>query len=233
MGKVADVADRVEGAAVDVAQLRADDDGARRPRPGPPTAPRPACRPWPSHTTGTTASVPTPRKRSARSIVPCRLSPASTRTIGAPQSPWAAASQPAAAQHLGDPDGEPGERRRLRSGDEADRGLRRQPEDVEDPAGGDLLDDGGRGAHRRQPRVLVPGRGQPVRGEGGRRRAADDEAEVPAAARRHDPGIGRPRQGGDDLSRVTGDLGQRPAQRRAQGVEVRGGPSGRVGRPSR
>ena len=37
------------------------------------------------------------------------------------------------------------------------------------------------------------------------------------------PAIGRAREGGDDLSRIAGLLGQRAAERCAQRVEVRGG----------
>ena len=84
-----------------------------------------------------------------------------------------------AAQHLVAGGGEAGEVGHRAAGDEADGAARRQPEQVEHPRLGDVLDGGvGRG-ERAQAGVLVPRADQPV---GGQRRgvgAADDEAEEP------------------------------------------------------
>ena len=82
--------------------------------------------------------------------------------------------------------------------------------------------------------VLVPGRGQPVRGDGRRGRAADDEAEEPAARRRHESRLGRRRPAPrSPRAGVRGPLGQRPAERRAQLLRGSRGADRRSGRPSR
>ena len=55
-------------------------------------------RPRPSARTSTIDAVPIPRSRSARSIVACRLAPATTRIGGAPGSPSRSTSQPTLAR---------------------------------------------------------------------------------------------------------------------------------------
>lgn len=78
----------------------------------------------------------------------------------------------------------------------------RQPEEVEDPVPGDLLHRRGRRRERGRAGVLVPDRGQPFRGEGGRQGAADDEAEEAAAPDRHRGARQRPRTSGDSTRRA-------------------------------
>ena len=60
--------------------------------------------------------------------------------------------------------------------------------------------------------VLVPGRGQPVGGDRGRQRAADDEAEVARPGGRHEAGLDRAGHGLDDGDRVLPVLGQLTTQ---------------------
>src|SRR5690242_5912843 len=77
-----------------------------------------------------------------------------------------------------------GEVRRRRAGDEASAGSRWQAERVYHPAKRDLFELGVNWRDGDQPGVLVPGGGQPARRDGGRERAADDEAEETRASGR-------------------------------------------------
>src|SRR5262249_50013610 len=133
--------------------------------------------------------------------------------------------------------GQPGEVGHGGAGGEAAAGGGREREYGQGPPEPDLLEGGGHRGGDAEARVLVPGAGQPVRGEGGRERAAVDEAEVASAGvhnrgrradfveqRHHRAGIAR-------------SLRQRPAEipealdrcRRgrhappAEGVEIAGG----------
>ena len=120
------------------------------------------------------------------------------------------------AQHVEPRGGEPGHVRHLRTRDIADRRVRGQPEDLDEPFVHHLLGHrGGRAGHV-EPRVLVPGRGEPVRREGGRQGAADHEAEVAAAANGDGARLGRGRELPHDLRGIERLLGQRPAERVAQ-----------------
>ncbi len=117
-----------------------------------------------------------------------------------------------------------GERREVghrRPGHEPDARLGRQPEQLDEPAAGDLLGDRRGRRDDVQAGVLVPGAGQPVGAERGRRAAADDEAEVA-------------RTGTRDEARVGG--GRRAIRRRRSRRTARPGadrPSPRAGRPGR
>ncbi len=65
---------------------------------------------------------------------------------------------------------------------------------LKDPFAGGFLDRGGGGRGETQPRILVPGAEQPVRGQGGRQCAADDPAEEPPGRHGHQPGFGLGRE---------------------------------------
>ena len=78
----------------------------------------------------------------------------------------------------------------LRAGHEADRRVRRQSEQLAHPLAHDLFDHGrGRPAHV-QAGVLVPGGREPVGPERCGQAAADDEPEIAAARHRDEPGVG-------------------------------------------
>ena len=98
--------------------------------------------------------------------------------------------------------GERGDVRHLAAGHERERGVRRQPEQLEHPAARHRLErrDGGR--RLREPGVLIPGRDEPVRRERRGERAADHEAEVPARAHRRQPGLGNGRELVDEGERI-------------------------------
>jgi hypothetical protein len=102
-------------------------------------------------------------------------------------------------EHVPPRGGEAGHVRDLRARDEADRRFAGQTEQLEQPVAGDLLDHRGRRPADIEAGVLVPGGGEPVGSQCCRQRAADHEAEVAAAGRRHEAGL---RSGGelvDDL----------------------------------
>ena len=103
--------------------------------------------------------------------------------------------------------------RHLAAGHEAGRDACRKQEQLAQPLEHDLLDDARARRRPDQAGVLIPGRGEPVRGDGDRQRAPDDEAEEPARRHRHDPRLGRFDQLGDDLRRVGCVLRQRAAER--------------------
>ena len=113
--------------------------------------------------------------------------------------------------------------RHLRACDEADRRLRRQPEQLDEPLARHLLDHRGRRAAGVEAGVLVPRRRKPVRRQRGRQGAADHEAEVAPAAHRDEPGLRRRGELLDDLLGGDGFFRQWPAERLAQvvGVDVR------------
>ena len=134
-------------------------------------------------------------------MVSCRSAPTSTRTPGEPTRPCVADVPAVPAQHLVAGRGQAGEVGHRPAGDEADRAARREPEQVEQPGLGELLDGGVRRGQDPQPGVLVPGAHQPVDREGGRVRAADDEAEEPAARHRGQPGLARRGELVDDRRR--------------------------------
>ena len=112
--------------------------------------------------------------------------------------------------------GEADEVGHLSAGDERRRRAVGQAEQVDEPAGGDVLGDRGGRGERDEPGVLVPGRGEPVGRERGRVRAADDEAEVARAGGGDDPALGTFGERLDDRGGILGVLGERTAERGAQ-----------------
>jgi hypothetical protein len=104
-------------------------------------------------------------------------------------------------------------------GREADRRLRGKAEQVGQPTAGHVLDRGGRRGDRAQPRVLVPGADQPVRGQRGGMGAADDEAEEPAGGHRGETCLAGGGKQVDDVGGLGGPVRQVAAQR---GDHVRG-----------
>ena len=172
--------------------------------------------------------APSPSMRSARSIVPWRFSPTTTRIRGAPVSPSRSTSQPvcfstwwrAAASAVNVAVCAPGH--------EAERRVPRQPEQLDQPRAGDLLDDGGGRASDVEAGVLIPCRGQPVGRDRHRHRAADHETEVAAARLRDEPGIGGRGQLLDHLRRGRRPLGQRRGEARAHLVHRRAREDGAV-----
>ena len=103
----------------------------------------------PCSSTGYDSGAPSPRKRSGRSTVSCRSAPTSTRTRGPPARPVGRTSQPARRSTASRPAASAGEVRRGGAGHEPDRGLVREPEQVEQPGGRDVLH---RGVRRGEPR---------------------------------------------------------------------------------
>ena len=140
------------------------------------------------------------------------------------------------AQDLVPPGGQPGDVRLLRTGHETDRRGGRQPEQLRDPAASHLLGDRGGRTHRIEPGVLVPDRGQPVRGQRRRGGPADDEPEVPAAAGRHHARVDGRGQRRDHRRRIVRTIRQRSAQGGPQLGQVRArcdpavGQAGEIGR---
>ena len=113
-----------------------------------------------------------------------------------------------AAQHLVAGGGQAGEVGRRAAGDESDRAARREPEQVDQPRLGELLDRGVGGGEDPQPGVLVPAAHQPVDGERGRVGAADHEAEEPASRHRRQSGLAGGRELVDDRRSVGPANGQ-------------------------
>ena len=118
--------------------------------------------------------------------------------------------------------GQRGEARHRGAGGEAGAGAGRQAEQLHQPGGGGLLGDGGRGRGDEGPGVLVPRRGEPVGGERGRQRAAGHEAEVAGAGARDETRIGRAREAFDDRCGLARVLGERAAERAAQRSQIGG-----------
>ncbi len=80
--------------------------------------------------------------------------------------------------------------RHLAAGGETDARGRRQPEQLEDPPSSRLFGDSRRRSDDVEAGVLVPGRDEPVHRQGRRQCPADDEAEEPRTGARHGAGLG-------------------------------------------
>ncbi len=102
----------------------------------------------------------------------------------------------------------------LGAGHEADRGSRRQAQQVLHPATRRALGRFGGGRQRGAEGVLVPADGQDVGGRGGRRRPADHEAEEPRTDRSDQVPVGGREQLVDHLVGGRRVVGQRTAERR-------------------
>ena len=112
-----------------------------------------------------------------------------------------------------------GERRdaaHLRAGDEADRRIGRERQQLAHPFAHDLLDDRRRRPAHVEAGVLVPRRREPVARQRGWQAAADHEAEIPAARNRDDARVGGGRELLHDLLRLERLLLERYAQPRTQ-----------------
>ena len=120
------------------------------------------------------------------------------------------------AQHVVARGGERREVRHLAARDEAEGGVPRETEQLEQPVARDLLDDRRGRAADVQAGVLVPGRGQPVRGERGRDGAADHETEVASRRLGDDAGVGGGRQLRDHRARIGRLRRERRGERLAQ-----------------
>ena len=177
-------------------------------------------RPASSTATGTSAAVPKPRIRAARSIVTWRSSLTSSRTRGAPCRPPASASQPtrprtalrAAARQVTCACWQPVVRPNDAPAGSPSRSSS-QP-----PATSSTTDGGRR--HRVAAGVLVPARDHHVGGERRRQRPADHVAEVARRLAAHEAR----RRGGDELvedrTRVGRRVRERQREPRAQRVGV-------------
>ena len=111
--------------------------------------------------------------------------------------------------------GKPRHVRHLGARDEADGRLAGQPEQLDEPFPGHLLDHRRRRAAGVEAGVLVPGGGEPVGRQGRGNGAADHEAEVAAASRRDDTRLGRLCELCNHLVGVQRLLGHRSAERLA------------------
>ena len=100
--------------------------------------------------------------------------------------------------------GEAGDVGHLAAGDHGDRRGRRQVQRLEHPGRGDLLEHRRGRASGEEPGVLIPGGRQEVGRDGGRQRAADDEAVVAGRAGGDDAALGRSQELGDDVGRRAG-----------------------------
>src|SRR6185436_1430739 len=115
--------------------------------------------------------------------------------------------------------GQPGEVGHGGAGDEASARGGRQPERVDDPPDADLFESGAHRGGRARARILIPGAGEPVRGQGGRKGAPVHEAEVAASGVHH-----RGRRGDLVEERHDGGrIGRAVRQRSAQLLEPRDG----------
>ena len=230
VGDVADLPDRVDGAGVDVADLRAHDRRAVVERLVECTGER--VHPHPPLGVGgdrldRRGADAEEAQRPVDGAVPL-LAREHADPRGTPQ-PRRAHVPSGPAEHGVQRGRQPGEVGHLRAGHEPDRRVRWQAEQVGRPGARDLLDHGRGGPEDVQARVLVPRGGQPVGGQRRGRRTSDDEAEEPAAARRDHPGPGRRGQVRDHVPRVERPFGQRTAERGAQLREVGGGMDRPVG----
>ena len=177
LGRVGDLAERVERSGVHLARLRADDRRAvvARERLAERVRAHPALVVGgdPGHRAG--AEADEPQRAGERGMRLLAREHADLRRAGqallldVPAHP---------VQHVVARRGERGRVRHLRSGHEGERLHAREPEQVGEPGARRLLGDGRGRAGDVEAGVLVPGRGQPVGGERSGHRAADHEPEV-------------------------------------------------------
>ena len=198
---------------------------------GPSTSRSVACswsqrmRPWSSTATRRVEPLPIPTSRRARSIVTWRRSPATTVIGGDPATPSCSTSQPtrsstacrAAAKQVAWAIWQP-----VTNENDAVAGMPRSSfshspaTSSTTAADGPAIDESG---------VLVPHRGEPVRGESSWKRSADHEAEVAPARDADDARLRRGGQRVDDLQRFGRPLGQRPSEIFAEFLDSRRRPN--------
>jgi hypothetical protein len=106
------------------------------------------------------------------------------------------------------------------TGHEPHSGVRGESQQLDQPAGRDLLRNRCRRRHDIERCVLIPRRGQPVGRHRRRHGAADDESEIARTGRGHKARAGRRRDTLDHRKRIHGGLGERPAEARPQGRQV-------------
>jgi hypothetical protein len=104
--------------------------------------------------------------------------------------------------------GEGGDVGHLAAGHHGEGGRRGQAEEVEEPGAHRLLDDRGGRADGVQPGVLVPGRGQPVSGDGDGQGRADHEAEEAGRSGGDEPALDGGQQLVEDRRRAERTVGQ-------------------------
>ncbi len=191
---------RVEPAGVDVAGLRAHE---RRPI-DPASTRRSASariRPWSSVGTRVTRSRPMPSIWRAAKIVTCDSSLTTTGISGAPNRPWRSTSHPDRASSAWRPAAIPVNDAIVAPVVNPTLDAGRQPEQLRQPGAGHLLGDRrGRPDHV-QAGVLIPGAGDPVRGDRRRQSPADHEPEVAGPGARHQAAL---RVGGQASTTSTG-----------------------------
>ena len=162
---------------------------------------------------------PCPSIWSAAKIVTCDSSLTTTGISGAPNRPCRSTSQPAFASSAWRPAARPVNDAIVAPVVYPTLALLGQAEQVDQPGAGRLLGDRGGRADDVQAGVLVPGAGQPVRGEGRRHAAADHEPEVARPGAPDEPALGVRRELVHDGRRVQALLGQRPDEAGAQRLE--------------
>jgi hypothetical protein len=116
------------------------------------------------------------------------------------------------AQHFAARGGKAGEIGDGGAGNETDRSLGRQTEQIEQPSRSHRLDRGGGGGGQQIARILAPRGGEPVGGDAGGVRIADHPAEEARSGRGADAGCRALDQFRDDRLRIAGLLGRRPGE---------------------
>ena len=176
-------------------------------------------RPWSSAETATSASLPKPRRRSARLTVTWRFPPAKTCTSRCADEALALDIPADALEDGVTRRSETGDVRHLTPGDERVRRLTRKAEELQEPLARHLLRNGGRRPADDEPGVLIPGTRQPVGRQSRGKRAADDEAEVATTWHRDHAAVSGCRQLFHHHERV--DPLARQRRRRAPGAVPR------------
>ena len=217
--RVAHRVERIEGAAVDLAGLRADDGGAVG------GGERLAQRRGPHAALG--VGVDAHDAVGPEAEQPHRAQDGDVEVGVGQQADGRRAGQPArldvpprAREHVVARGGQAGGVGHLTAGGDGERRRRGHAQQLGQPPADDLLGHGGGRRGDVQDRVLVPGRGEPVGRQGGREGAAEDEAEEARRLAGHEPGTGPGDERVEHGARVGRSLGQRAAERGAQRVRV-------------
>ena len=178
-------------------------------------------RPCPSTGSTNARERPRPSRPSTRRTVECTSAPTTTVTGGAPCSPSSSTFQPARASTACRAAASAVKLAIVAPTTKAPPLPAREVQRVERPAQRRRLDRRRRRRHHVERAVLIPGRGQPVRGDGHRQRTAVDEAEVAAAGHRD---RGRRAEPVDLIEDVDAGRGRgRAARRRSRPAPAVGG----------